>query len=94
MRWDRSPEHPEVLSSEPNPSPDRLPGLKPAVPGIPWTTLPGFPVSGYLRSPLGIDHNLAHPLALIKPDRQLNFANHESFSRPAGTVEIWITSGP
>ena len=86
MRWSRNSEHPEVLSSEPNPSPGRLPGLKPAAPGFPWTPLPGLPVCGYLGSPLGSDLNIAPIAPLFKPDRWLLFADHQSFSRPAITV--------
>ena len=93
MRWDRSPEHPEVPSSGPNPSPGRLPGLKPAVSGFPSTPLPSFPGCGRLGSPLGSDLNIAPTGTLFKPDRWLIFANHESFSRPAGTVAKCTESG-
>jgi hypothetical protein len=86
MRWSRSPERPEALSSGPNPSPGRLPGLKPAVPGFPWNPLPGFPVCVRLRSPFGSDYNFAQSSELFKPERWLLFAHHESFSRPTGTV--------
>jgi hypothetical protein len=94
MRWDRSPEHPEVFSSEPDPSPSRLPGLKPAVSGFPSTPLPGFPGCGCLGSPLGSDPNVAHCERPCKPDQCLIFADHESFSRPPGTVAKCISFGP
>jgi hypothetical protein len=53
------PEHPEVLSSRPCLSPDRLPGSTPAASSFPSTSLPSFPVRFTPEFPRSCPHRIS-----------------------------------